>query len=38
VYLGDTGIYYRPVNAEAQPVAAGAEPAEVVAGVPLYTF
>ena len=38
VYLGDAGIYYRQVNAEAQPVAAGAEPAEVVAGVPLYTF
>jgi hypothetical protein len=37
VYLGDTGIYYRPVNAE-QPVAAGAEPAEAPAGVPLYTF
>jgi ATP-dependent Clp protease ATP-binding subunit ClpC len=35
VYLGDTGIYYRPVNAEAQPVAAGAEPAEVVASNPL---
>ena len=29
VYLGDTGIYYRPINAEAQPVAAGAEPAEL---------
>jgi ATP-dependent Clp protease ATP-binding subunit ClpC len=37
VYLGDGGIYYRPLNAEAQPVAAGAEPAEEPAGVPLYT-
>jgi len=37
VYLGDTGIFYRPINAEAQPVAAGAE-AEPVAGTPLYTF
>jgi ATP-dependent Clp protease ATP-binding subunit ClpC len=38
VYLGDTGIYYRPINAEAQPVAAGDAPAEPLAGVPLYTF
>jgi ATP-dependent Clp protease ATP-binding subunit ClpC len=37
VYLGDTGIFYRPINAEAQPVGAGAE-AEPVAGTPLYTF
>ena len=37
VYLGDTGIYYRAVNAE-QPVAAGEAPAEPAAGVPLYTF
>ena len=37
VYLGDTGIFYRPVNAEAQPVGAGAE-AEPVGGTPLYTF
>ena len=36
VYLGDAGIYYRPI-AEAQPVGAGA-PAELVAGIPLYTF
>jgi ATP-dependent Clp protease ATP-binding subunit ClpC len=33
VYLGDAGIYYRPI-AEAQPVGAGAP----VAGIPLYTF
>jgi ATP-dependent Clp protease ATP-binding subunit ClpC len=38
VYLGDSGIFYRPLNAEAQPVAAGEAPAEPVAGVPLYTF
>src|SRR5579862_1408032 len=38
VYLGDTGIYYRALNAEAQPVAAGDAPAEPAAGVPLYTF
>jgi ATP-dependent Clp protease ATP-binding subunit ClpC len=37
VYLGDTGIYYRPI-AEAQPVGAGDVPAEPVAGTPLYTF
>ena len=37
VYLGDTGIYYRPLNAE-QPVAAGDAPAEPVAGVPLFSF
>jgi len=37
VYLGDTGIFYRPINAEAQPVGAGAD-AEPVAGTPLYTF
>jgi ATP-dependent Clp protease ATP-binding subunit ClpC len=37
VYLGDTGIYYRAVNPEAQPVAAEAE-AEPIAGTPLYTF
>ena len=36
VYLGDTGIFYRPINVE-QPVGAGAE-AEPVAGTPLYTF
>jgi ATP-dependent Clp protease ATP-binding subunit ClpC len=36
VYLGDAGIYYRPI-AEAQPVGADA-PAEPVAGIPLYTF
>jgi ATP-dependent Clp protease ATP-binding subunit ClpC len=38
VYLSDTGIFYRALNAEAQPVAAGDAPAEPVAGVPLYTF
>src|SRR2546423_1419258 len=40
VYLGDTGIYYRPVNSpnpEAEAVPAGVEP-EVTAGTPLYTF
>jgi ATP-dependent Clp protease ATP-binding subunit ClpC len=37
VYLGDSGLYYRPINSEAQPVAAGSEPAELVAGVPLCT-
>jgi ATP-dependent Clp protease ATP-binding subunit ClpC len=37
VYLGDSGIYYRPVM-EAQPVGAGDVPAEPVAGTPLYTF
>jgi len=37
VYLGDTGIYYRPVG-EPQPVGAGDAPAEPVAGTPLYTF
>ena len=37
VYLGDTGIFYRPVS-EAQPVSAGDAPAEPVAGTPLYTF
>jgi ATP-dependent Clp protease ATP-binding subunit ClpC len=37
VYLGDTGIFYRPVS-EPQPVGAGDAPAEPVAGTPLYTF
>jgi hypothetical protein len=37
VYLGDSGIYYRPVS-EAQPVSAGDAPAEPVVGTPLYTF
>src|ERR1700683_662573 len=37
VYLGDSGIYYRAINSEPQPVGAGAE-AEPVAGTPLYTF
>src|SRR4029077_6121203 len=36
VYLGDTGIYYRPV-AEAQPVGAGG-PVAGVAGIALCTF
>ena len=36
VYLGDAGIYYRPI-AEAQSVGAGA-PSELVAGIALYTF
>jgi ATP-dependent Clp protease ATP-binding subunit ClpC len=36
VYLGDAGIYYRPI-AEAQPRGAGA-PAELVAGIALCTF
>jgi ATP-dependent Clp protease ATP-binding subunit ClpC len=36
VYLGDAGIYYRPI-AEAQPVGAGV-PAELVAGIALCTF
>ncbi|MGO4883377.1 MAG: ATP-dependent Clp protease ATP-binding subunit ClpC, partial [Bryobacteraceae bacterium] len=41
VYLGDSGIYYRALNAEPQPVAAGDAPAEKEkepVGVPLYTF
>src|SRR5476649_989303 len=38
VYLGDTGIYYRQINAEVEtPVTAGG-PAEVVPGTLLYTF
>jgi len=37
VYLGDTGIYYRPVNAEGEAVTAGG-PAEPAAGTLLYTF
>src|ERR1700726_560791 len=37
VYLGDTGIYYRPIM-EAQPVGAGDVAPEPVAGTPLYTF
>src|SRR6478736_556944 len=35
VYLGDAGIYYRPI-AEAQPTGSGA-PVELVAGIALYT-
>ena len=38
VYLGDTGIYYRQVNAEEEtPVTAGG-PVEPVPGTLLYTF
>jgi ATP-dependent Clp protease ATP-binding subunit ClpC len=37
VYLGDTGIYYRPVTAEAETVPAGG-PAEPAPGTLLYTF
>jgi ATP-dependent Clp protease ATP-binding subunit ClpC len=38
VYLGDTGIYYRQINAEVEaPVTAGG-PAEVAPGTLLYTF
>ena len=38
VYLGDTGIFYRPVNVEVEtPVPAGG-PAEAPAGTLLYTF
>src|SRR5476651_76133 len=38
VYLGDTGIYYRQINAEVEtPVTAGG-PAEVTPGTLLYTF
>ena len=36
VYLGNAGIYYRPI-AEAQPMGAGA-PAGLVAGIALSTF
>jgi ATP-dependent Clp protease ATP-binding subunit ClpC len=40
VYLGDTGIYYRQIQPEGEPVSAGASgPAEPPApGVPLYEF
>ena len=37
VYLGDTGIYYRQVNAEAEAVPAGG-PVEPAPGTLLYTF
>ena len=36
VYLGNVGIYYRPIT-EAQPMGAGA-PAGLVAGIALSTF
>src|SRR5579883_1945833 len=39
IYLGDTGIFYRPASTEAQPVGAGGEaPPEPAPGTPLYTF
>ncbi len=38
VYLGDTGIYYRQVNTELQPVGVGGDEPEPVAGTMLYTF
>jgi ATP-dependent Clp protease ATP-binding subunit ClpC len=38
VYLGDTGIYYRQINAEAETVTAGGPPAEPTPGTLLYTF
>ena len=37
VYLGDTGIFYRQINAEAEAVTAGG-PVEPVPGTLLYTF
>ena len=37
VYLGDTGIYYRPITQETEAVPAGA-PAEPVPGTLLYNF
>jgi ATP-dependent Clp protease ATP-binding subunit ClpC len=40
IYLGDTGIFVRPVVTEEQPVGVGApaEAVEVGAGTPLYVF
>jgi hypothetical protein len=37
VYLGDTGIFYRQINAETEAVTAGG-PVEPVPGTLLYTF
>lgn len=38
VYLGDAGIYCRPVSKEGEEVAVGAGPSDVPAGTPLYLF
>ena len=40
IYLGDTGIFCRPIVNQEQPVTAGAEaePVEPPPGTPLYTF
>jgi ATP-dependent Clp protease ATP-binding subunit ClpC len=38
VYLGDTGIFCRPIAAEQEEVAVGGGVAEQVPGIPLYSF
>jgi hypothetical protein len=40
VYLGETGIYYRPIGAEPAAVLAGGpeEPGDGIPGTLLYTF
>jgi ATP-dependent Clp protease ATP-binding subunit ClpC len=38
VYLGDTGIYYRQINAEGEAAVTAGGPAELVPGTLLYTF
>jgi ATP-dependent Clp protease ATP-binding subunit ClpC len=38
VYLGDTGIFYRQLNAEGEAAVTAGGPAEVPAGTLLYTF
>jgi ATP-dependent Clp protease ATP-binding subunit ClpC len=38
VYLGDTGIYYRQINAEGEVAVTAGGPAEMAPGTLLYTF
>jgi ATP-dependent Clp protease ATP-binding subunit ClpC len=38
VYLGETGIYYRALNVEAEAAVPAGAPAEPLAGTLLYTF
>ena len=38
VYLGDTGIYYRQINAEGEAAVTAGGPVEIAPGTLLYTF
>jgi len=38
VYLGDTGIYYRPLHSETEQLVGADSSATPMPGVPLYNF